>query len=246
MYFLYHLFNKTKLLDQCLSQVALVVKNPPATVGDARDKGSIPGPGRSPGEGDGNLLQYFCLENSMGRGTWQALPWGHKRLDMTEHTHTHVQKKYFFSVVYLAFPSKLLTWNGKCWSGDLAAHALLYFLPWVKSLTHSVHNIFSLVQLCSTLCDLMDCSMTGFPVHHNSQRLLKFMSIHLVMPSNNLILLLLLTLIFPNIRVFSNESVLCIRWPKHWSFSFGIYPSKEYWGLLFFSTCLISCSPKDS
>ena len=61
MYFLYHLFNKTKLLDQCLSQVALVVKNPPATVGDARDKGSIPGPGRSPGEGDGNLLQYSCL-----------------------------------------------------------------------------------------------------------------------------------------------------------------------------------------
>ena len=87
MYFLYHLFNKTKLLDQCLSQVALVAKNPPATAGDTRDKSSIPG------EGNGNLLQYACLENSMGRGTWQALPWGHKKLEMTEHTHTYVQNK---------------------------------------------------------------------------------------------------------------------------------------------------------
>ena len=50
------------------SQVALVVKNPTANAGDTRDMGSIPGPGRSPGEGNGNPLQYSCLENSMGRG----------------------------------------------------------------------------------------------------------------------------------------------------------------------------------
>ena len=65
----------------------------------------------------------------------------------------------------------------------------------------------------------------------NSQSLLKLMSIKSVMPSNHLILccpLLLLPSIFPSIRVFSNESVLCIRWPKDWSFSFSISPSKEH------------------
>ena len=68
----------------------------------------------------------------------------------------------------------------------------------------------------------------------NSQSLLKLMSISSVMPSNHLILccpLLLLPSIFPSIRVFSNESVLHIRWPKYWNFSFSICPSNEYLGL---------------
>ena len=71
----------------------------------------------------------------------------------------------------------------------------------------------------------------------NSQRLLKLMSIQSVMPSNHLILchpLLLLPSIFPSIRVFSNESVLHIRWPKYWSFSFNISPSNAYSGLISF------------
>ena len=70
----------------------------------------------------------------------------------------------------------------------------------------------------------------------NSQSLLKLMSIESVMPSNHLILcpLLLLPSIFPSIKVFSNESVLCIRWPKYWSFSFNISPSNEYTGLISF------------
>ena len=71
----------------------------------------------------------------------------------------------------------------------------------------------------------------------NSQSLLKLMSIVLVMPSNHLILcfpLLLLPSIFPSIGVFSNESVLRIRWPKYWSFSFSISPSNEYSGLISF------------
>ena len=71
----------------------------------------------------------------------------------------------------------------------------------------------------------------------NSQSPLKLMSIESVMPSNHLILcrpLLLLPSIFPSIRVFSNESVLHIRWPKYWSFSFNIGPSNEYSGLIFF------------
>ena len=71
----------------------------------------------------------------------------------------------------------------------------------------------------------------------NSQNFLKLMSIELVMPSNHLILcrpLLLPPSIFPSIRVFSNESVLHIRWPKYWSFSFSISPSNEYSGLISF------------
>ena len=71
----------------------------------------------------------------------------------------------------------------------------------------------------------------------NCQSPPKTISIELVMPSNHLILChprLLLPSIFPSIRVFSNESVLHIRWPKYWSFSFSISPSNEYWGLIFF------------
>ena len=71
----------------------------------------------------------------------------------------------------------------------------------------------------------------------NFQSLLKLVSIELVMPSNHLILccpLLLLHSICPSITVFSNESALCVRWPKYWSFSFNINPSNEYSGLIFF------------
>ena len=71
----------------------------------------------------------------------------------------------------------------------------------------------------------------------NSQSLLKFMSIELLMPSNHLMLchsLLLPPTIFLSIRVFSNESGLCIRWPKYWCFSFNISPSNEYSGLISF------------
>ena len=95
----------------------------------------------------------------------------------------------------------------------------------------------SVAQSCRTLCDPMDCSTPGFPVHHQLQSLLRFISIELVMPSNYLILchpFLLLPSIFPSIRVFSSESVLCIRWPKYWSFNFSISPSNEYSGLISF------------
>ena len=86
-----------------------------------------------------------------------------------------------------------------------------------------------------TLCNRMNCSTPGLPVHHNSRSSLKLMSIESVMPSNHLTLcrpLLLLPPIFPSIRVFSNESVLCIRWPKYWNFSFSISPSNEHPGLI--------------
>ena len=67
-----------------LSQVATVVKNPPANAGDVKDAGSIPGSGRSPGGGHGNPLQYSCLENPMDRGAWQATLHGITESDRTE------------------------------------------------------------------------------------------------------------------------------------------------------------------
>ena len=99
------------------------------------------------------------------------------------------------------------------------------------------YQFSSVAQLCLTLCNPMDCTMPGFPVHHQLWSLLKLMSIELVMPSNHIILcrcLLLPPSIFPSIRVFSDGSVLHIRWPKYWSFSFSISPSNEYSGLISF------------
>ena len=93
----------------------------------------------------------------------------------------------------------------------------------------------SLAQSCPTLCDPMNCRTPGSIT--NSWDLLKHMSIESVMPSNHLILchsLFLLPSIFPSIRVFSNESTLRMRWPKYWSFSFNISPSKEHPGLISF------------
>ena len=89
------------------------------------------------------------------------------------------------------------------------------------------------------LCDPIDCSTPGLPVHHQLRSLPKLMSTELVMPSSHLILchpLLLPPSILPITRVFSNESPLRIRWPKYWSFSFNISPSNEYSGLISFRT----------
>ena len=97
----------------------------------------------------------------------------------------------------------------------------------------SLVQFSSVAQSCSTL-QLMGCSTPGFSVLHY---LPEFAQIQPVMPSNHLILcrpLLLPPSIFPSIRVFSNESVLCIRWPKYWSFNFSISPSNVYSGLISF------------
>ena len=70
--------------------MVLLVRNPPSNAGDTREAGSIPASGRSPGGGNGNALQYCCLENSMDRGAWwAAVRGGHKDLDMTEVTLAH-------------------------------------------------------------------------------------------------------------------------------------------------------------
>ena len=98
---------------------------------------------------------------------------------------------------------------------------------------HSVQSL-SCVRLFATLCTATHQASLSIT---NSQSSQKPISIKSVMPSNHLILyrpLLLLLSIFPSIRVFSNESALCIRWPKYWSFSFNISPSNEHAGLISF------------
>ena len=100
----------------------------------------------------------------------------------------------------------------------------------------------SVTQSCWTLCDPMNCSTPGLPVHHH---LPEFTQTH-VMPSSHLILcrpLLLLPPIPPSIRVFSNESTR-MRWPKYWSFSFSISPSNEHPGLISFRMDGISLQSK--
>ena len=95
----------------------------------------------------------------------------------------------------------------------------------------------SVTQLCPTVCNPMDHSTPGFPVHHQLPGLTQTHVHRARMLSNHLILccpLLLLPSIFPSIRVFSNESAFHIRWPKYWSFSFSISPSNEYSGLISF------------
>ena len=117
---------------------------------------------------------------------------------------------------------KLMILNTKFSSVQSLSHVWLFETPWTAACQASL-------------------SIT------NSQNLLKLMSIELVMPSNHLILccpLLLLPSIFPSIRVFSSESVLCIRWPEHWSFSFSISPSSDYSWRISFRTDWISLQSK--
>jgi len=113
---------------------------------------------------------------------------------------------------------------------------------WIKKLQciytmdYSV-QFSSVAQSCLTLCDPMNCSTPGLPVHHQLPEFTQHTSIRSVMPSSHLILcrpLFLLPPIPPSTRLFSSESTLCIRWPKYWSFSFSIIPSKEHPGPISF------------
>ena len=95
----------------------------------------------------------------------------------------------------------------------------------------------SVAQSCLTLCDPMNRSIPGLPVHHQLPECIKLMSLEFVMPSSHLILccpLLFLPPIPPSIRVFSSESTLHMQWPKNWSFSFSLSPSNEHPGLISF------------
>ena len=134
-------------------------------------------------------------------------------------------------------------WYGKCYSLPIAPplghksdqHLGGILWPSLSHGTRPVRSVQSLshVQLFATPWTVPSQASLSIT---NSQSLLKLMFIKLVMPSNHLILChpLLLLSIFPSISVFSNESVLRIRWPKDWSFSFSISPSNEYSGLISF------------
>ena len=155
------------------------------------------------GEGNGNPLQCFCLENPRDGEAWWAAVYGVaqsktrlKRLGSSSSIHVSI----LFQILFLVQFSSV-------------AQSVWYF---VTPRTAAPQASLSI---------------------NNSQSLLKLMSIELVMPSNHLILCRLLHLlpsVFFSIRVFSNELVLCIRWPKYWSLTFSISPSKEYSGLISF------------
>ena len=105
-----------------------------------------------------------------------------------------------------------------------------------EPLSYTVSQFSSVAQSCLTLCHPMNRSMPGLPVHHH---LPEFTQTHVhrvsdaIQPSHPLLSPSPLPPISPSIRVFSNESTLCMRWPKNWSFSFSIIPSKEIPGLIF-------------
>ena len=100
-----------------------------------------------------------------------------------------------------------------------------------------IHQFSSVAQSCLTLCDPMDCSMLGFPVHH---QLLELVQTHVhqvsdaIQPSHPLSSPSPLAFNLSQHQGLFNESALCIRWPKYWSFSFSISPSNEYSGLILF------------
>ena len=143
-------------------------------------------------------------------------PWGPKESDMTEYVldgwmlnRTSILNHWLYSCFYVINTLQLLAYFS---SVQLLSHVWLFVTPWTAAHQASL-------------------SIT------NSWSLLKLISIESVMPSNHLVLcchLLLPPSIFPSIRVFSNESVLHIRWPKYWSFSFSIRPSNEDTGLISF------------
>ena len=137
-------------------------------------------------------------------------------------------------------------------SKDLSPSYLLHLfnLPpsWLKTLVKNTSkkpdrffsSVSSVTQSCPTLCNPMDCSMPDFPIHH---KLPEFAQTHAhwvgdaIQPSI-LCCPLLPPSIFASISVFFNESALCIRWPKYWSFSFSISPFNEYSGLISFRICV--------
>ena len=129
-----------------------------------------------------------------------------------------------------------LYWKRNCYELNCEPWKLICWRPNHRDLITWISVQFS-CSLCPALYDPMNCSMPGLPVHH---QLPEFTETHVhwvsdaIQPSHPLSSHLLLPSIFPSIRVFSNESVLWMRWPKYWSFSFSISPSNENSGLISF------------
>ena len=169
----------------------------------------LAGSGRSSGRGNGNLLQYSCLKNEQRSLTGYSL-WCCKESDMTEQTHTQGLDRHVLFI------------GG---GGTLNANVTLTFSS-VQSLSRI--GLFAIPWIAALQASL------SINKSRSSPRLTCIMS---VMPSSHLILccpLLLLPPLPPSIRVFSHESTLRMRWPKYWSFSCSITPSKEIPGLISF------------
>ena len=123
------------------------------------------------------------------------------------------------------------------WAATYVIWSNSWKIQWTQESNNNSVSFSSVAQLCLTLCTPWTAPCQASLSITNSRSLLKLTSSESVMPSNHLILchpLHLLPSIFPRIRVFSNESVLPIRWPKYWSLSFSISPSNEYSGLISF------------
>ena len=136
---------------------------------------------------------------------------------------------YFPLQQEITLPNFQVLFALKVYDSTLSKHTRTYAHLWLE--------FSSVAQSCPTLCNPMHCSMPDFPVHH---QLLGLAQSHVhwvsdaIQPSHPLSSLLLLPSIFPSIRVFFNESVLHIRWPKYWNFGFSISPSSEHSGVISF------------
>ena len=185
----------TSTTDVGASQMGLVVKNLPVNAGEIRDVGSIPGLGRSPGGGHGNPLQYSCLENPMDRRIWQGT------VHRVQKSQTQLKQLSTHRLVHIPY-TYLLSSVQFSWVQSLSC-VWLFATPWITARQASL-------------------SIT------NSWSSLRLTSIESVMPSSHLILrcpLFLLPPIPPSIKVFSNESTLCMKWPK--SYTISIVVSRE-------------------
>ena len=140
------------------SYVALVVKNPPANAGDARDVGSIPGSGKSLGGGNGTTLQYFCQENFMGRGAWQATVHGATKswIQLSTYAHMCTCVCILFQVLFHYRLLHAIEYSSLCYT---VGPSYLFYI-WSEVLV---------AQLCPTLWFPMGCSLSGSYAHGTLQ-----------------------------------------------------------------------------
>ena len=210
-------------------------------MGDTWAMGSILGSGRSPEVGNGNSLQYCCLGNPMEWGAWRAIVHEVTKSQTGLSMHALKVATCPILIVFLrvyGLPGTLLSWTisliycmvtVKCSSQRTGRKS-----AWLFSLQFSSFQSLSPIRLFATPWTAARQASLSIT---NSGSLLKLMSIEaMVMPFNHLIFCgpLLLPSIFPSIKFFSKESVLRIKWPQYYSFSFNISPSNEHPGLISF------------
>ena len=152
-----------------------MVKNRPANTGDTRDTGSTPGLGRAPGEGNGNPLQYSCLENPMDKGAWWATAHGvAKSQDITvrarTHTHTEIKSALRLVTRQIWLPSQSFVWDTQEFTHDTRNMKSSEKESTSKHLREQKIHICCcfLVKSCLTLCDPMNCNPPVSSVHGDS------------------------------------------------------------------------------